>query len=257
MPALWVPAPRGAAGVGRGGRHVALGSQVPWQGLGGPRGCGHSPRLEQPWLGGRLHLASLEPAQSHGAHGGVCMAPCWGSEQSPLPPAPRPGPRPMQGRGRPGRKRLPAGLEAGYKGGPESLSGMRWRLSRFPRQPRCRKYTRSWWRLPQRWAGCHAAGGAQPRTQVCRHGTPVRGGGSTVGRRSWALAGTKGSCPGSFCPRLPLMCRDFALGKAGRFPRSSQLEPSIQHPGVPARAPASPGALSTARFPSSRRSRGL
>lgn len=126
---------------------------------------------------------------------------------------------------------------------------MRWLPARFPRRPRCRKYTRRWWRLPQRWAGCHAAGGARPRTQVCRHRTPTRGGGSTVGRRSWALAGTKGSCPGSRCPRLPLMCRDFALGKAGRFPRSSRLEPGIQHPGVPARAPASPRAPSTARFP--------
>lgn len=147
----------------------------------------------------------------------------------------QPGPRPLWGRGSLGRKRLPAGLDAGYKGGPESPSGMRWLPSRFPRRPRCRKYTQSWWRLPQRWAGCHAVGkggGAQPQTQVCQHGTLAQGGGSTVGRWSWALAGTKGSCPGSRCPRLPLMFRDFALGKAGRFPRSSRLEPNIQHPGV-------------------------
>lgn len=200
MPPLWVSPPGELPGSGEGqwGRRVALGSQVPWQGSAAPGAAGAA--LAWGSLGGRSHFTSLEPAQSHGAHGGGHTAPCWGSERSPLPLSPRLGRQPMRGRGRPGRKRLPAGLDAGYKGGPESLSRMRWHPSRFPRRPRCRKYTRSWWRLPQRWAGCHAAGGAQPQTQVCRRGTPAWGGGSTVGWRSWALAGTKGSCPGSAAP---------------------------------------------------------
>lgn len=159
---LWVPPPGtgsfapGSYGAGSGAAGAACpprGSQVPWQGSGTPGAAGAA--LARGSFGGRWRLASPEPAQRCGVHGGHRLG--WGTRPrgggpGKAPPRlchPLPGAATHAGQGEAGRKRLPAGLDAGYKGGPESPSGMRWRPARFPRRPRLRKYTRSWWRLPQ------------------------------------------------------------------------------------------------------------
>lgn len=95
---------RGQAGGGGGGA-LPWGSQVPWQGLsarGGPGG----------------HLALLGVAQSPGGPG-VVRGLVLGVPANPPPPPPGRG-RDPPGQGEPGEEALPAGLHAGYKGGPES-----------------------------------------------------------------------------------------------------------------------------------------
>lgn len=185
------------------------GGTLPW----GPR-CldrgsaapgGHSSRSGQPWWPLALGFTGASPKR------GVCRGAAWPRAGGlSLVPPPSQGCDPHRAGG-PGRKRLPAGLHAGYKSGPESLSGMRWHPARFPRQPRCRKYTRSWWWLPQRWAGCHVAGGHSPAPRCAgkgpRHGVAgvPWGCGGSVGQWSWALV----PIAGSHCPRLPLMCRSL------------------------------------------------
>lgn len=231
------PPPREVAGGqarGSGGGTLPWGPRCFGRGSAAPGAAGAA--LARGGLGGRSRLASLEPAQSRGERGGERTAPCWGSEKNPLPPLPPPaGATTLVGQGE-------SGEEA-------AASWARCRLQRRPREPERNEVAPV--QVPTAapvqkihpelvavatamgWVPCRGKGrGAQPQTQVCQHGTLAQGGGSTVGRWSWALAGTKGSCPGSRCPRLPLMFRDFALGKAGRFPRSSRLEPNIQHPGV-------------------------
>lgn len=147
--------PRGVTepGAGQRGRRVPPGLPGALAELGDPGGCGRSPRSGQFWRPLVLGFTGASP-MLRGAWGPPARlghtAPWWGSWQSP--PRlrhPLPGAATRAGQGEAGRKRLPAGLDAGYKGGPESPSGMRWRPARFPRRPRLRKYTRSWWRLPQ------------------------------------------------------------------------------------------------------------
>lgn len=203
-------APPGAAGVGWGAVGAARCPGVPGALAGAQR-----PRGAQPSLGAALAATGAQLHRSQPKAGGCAegrAAPRWGSERSLVPP-------PSRGRdphraGGPGRKRLPAGLRAGYKSGPESLSGMRWHPARFPRRPRCRKYTRSWWWLPQRWAGCHIAGGHSPAPRCAstgpRHGVA---GALWDSRGSMGQRGLRGAAePGagdhrhSRCPRLPLMC---------------------------------------------------
>lgn len=232
---------RGQAGDGWWGQRFALG--VPGA-LAGARSPG-------PWARPSLR-AALEATRlcwrwpkAGGGRGG-CLLSCWGFQHSPLPAAPGQGRDPRGAGGAWGGSRCQLGSMPATKA---SQRAQRNEVAsvQVPTVALVQKIhpellavaTAMGW-APRR------GGGHDPGAGCARTGqTPVpsvQGGGSSAERRSRALAGTKGSCPGSRCLRPPLMCRDFALGKAGRLPRSSQLDPGIQHPGACCKPPASPGA---------------
>lgn len=99
---------------------------------------------------------------------------------------------------------------------------------------------------------CH--GGGHGRTQVCTTGTPM------WAAKGWAVEpGTGGDqrlLPCLLLPPPALMCRDFALGKAGRLLSSSRLQPNevpapprSWHPAPPSGASTEPVSPQPPRHP--------
>lgn len=191
-------APPGAAGVRQGtvgAVHCPGGPRCFGRGS-VPRGHGHGPRLGRPWRPLALGSAGGGP-KPWGARGGAWPR-AGGSGKAPSHRLPA---RAMThaGQGELGEEAAASWARRRLQRRPREPSGMRWHSSRFPRRPWCRKYTRSWWRLPQRWAGCHAVeGGTTPDP-----GVPAR----DPGAGRWELRGVVEPGAGRdqrLLPRLPL-----------------------------------------------------
>lgn len=201
IPPLWRSppgSPPGAAGVRQGTVGAARcpgGPRCFGRGL-VPRGHGHGPRSGRPWWPLALGSAGGGP-KPWGARGGAWPR-AGGSGKAPSHRLPA---RAMTraGQGELGEEAAASWARRRLQRWPREPSGMRWHSSRFPRRPWCRKYTRSWWRLPQRWAGCHAVeGGTTPDP-----GVPAR----DPGAGWWELRGVVEPGAGRdqrLLPRLPL-----------------------------------------------------
>lgn len=243
--------PRGVMepGAGQRGRRVPPGLPGALAELGDPGGCGHSPRSGQFWRPLALGFTRASPTL-RGAWGPPARlghaAPWWGSWQSP-PLAPPP----------PARGCDPRGAGGGRE--EAAASWARRRLQRRPRKPERNEVAPG--QVPTAAPVkkihpelvavaavtgrvlCH--GGGHGRTQVCTTGTPM------WAAKGWAVElGTGGDqrlLPCLLLPPPALMCRDFALGKAGRLLSSSRLQPNevpapprSWHPALPSGASTEP-----------------
>lgn len=185
---------RSQAGDGGGGA-LPWGSQVLWQGLGAPWPWAR-PSLGAALAATRTRLCWRWPKAVGGQRGAWPRAGGSGKAPSHRLPA-----RAMThaGQGELGEEAAASWARCRLQRRPREPSGMRWHSSRFPRRPWCRKYTRSWWRLPQRWARCHAVeGGTTPDP-----GVPAR----DPGAGRWELRGVVEPGAGRdqrLLPRLPL-----------------------------------------------------